>query len=200
MFLLKFFIVLLFSYMVQSVCDHDRINDAVKNRTAVQNKTAIVHCAALAVQGNAQLLNKLNLPTTTENPVASIILNKTFKQFSNECKDFTLAMSLKHQLQNYLFTKNNSDLTNHTSQLSSILIYLQTIANSLDDIHSRQQSSHCVRLSAHGYRMMYHVQYNATSLFTEINDQGHRWVRNENYKDKAGSCVCTVLYPSWVAE
>ena len=190
--------------MVQSSdpCDNssDSILDTAQYRTVDQNKTVIVYCAANAIQTIAQRLNNLTLSVAAENPVTSIILNTIFQQFSSECKDFTLAMSLKHQLQNYLFTQNNSDLTNHTSQLSSILIYLQTIANSLDDIHSRQQSSHCVRLSAHGYRMMYHVLYDTTSLLTEIETQGRSWVQNENYKKEAGSCICKVLYPTWVAE
>ena len=153
----------------------DNINNAAKNRTVYQNQTVIVYCATNAVQIFATKLiqnglSQLNLPVAT---VTSIIQNTTFQNFSTECKDFTLAMSLKHQLQNYLFTQNNSDLTSdQISRLSSILIYLQTVANSLDDIHSRQQSSHCVRLSAHGYRMMYHVLYNTTSLLNEINDQG----------------------------
>ena len=179
-------------------CNHDNINNAAQSRTAAENKTVILYCAANAVQINAQFLKDLNLSVATKNPIASIILNKTFQQFSNECKDFILTMSLKHQLQNYLFTQNNSDLTSdQISRLSSILIYLQTVANSLDDIQFRQQSSHCVRLSAYGYRMMYHVQYDTTSLLSEINDQGHRLIENENYKDKAGSCVCEVLYPTW---
>ena len=162
---------------------------ATQSRTVDKNQTVIVHCAAKAVQANAQLLNKLNLPATTENPVASIILNKTFQQFSSECKDFTLAMSLKHQLQNYLFTQKNQDLTSdQISQLSSLLIYLQTMANNLDDIHSRQQSSHCVRLSAHGYRMMYHVLYDTTSLLSEIETQSRKWIRNKSYK--ADSRIC----------
>ena len=194
MFLLKFFIVLLFSCMVQSSDPCNNSSDSILE--AAQNKTVIVHCAAIAVQKIAQRLNNLTLSIATENPVTSVILNTTFQQFSSKCKDFTLAMSLKHQLQNYLFTQNNLDVTNHTSQLSSILIYLQTIANSLDDIHSRQRSSQCVRLSAHGYRIMYHVLYDTTSLLTEIETQGRSWVSDGNYKNGVGPCVCKVLYPT----
>ena len=162
----------------------DNINNAAKNRTVYQNQTVIVDCATNAVQIVATKLiqnglSQLNLPVATENPVTSSILKTTFQNVSTECKNFTLAMSLKHQLQNYLFTQNNSDLTSdQISQLSSILIYLQTVANSLDNIHSRRQTSHCVRLSAHGYRMIYHVLYETTSLLTEIKEQGITWVRN----------------------
>ena len=161
MSILKSFSILLVSYMVQSLptsdsCNKRRhiINDAAKSRTAAQNKTVILYCAANAVQIIAQGLNghptQLDLAIATENRVTEIILNTAFQQFSNECKDFTLAMSLKHQLQDSLFRQKNQDLTPHQiNRLSSILIYLQTIANSLNYIHSRQQSSHCVRLSAH---------------------------------------------------
>ena len=209
MFILKLFSILLVSYMVQSlpttdVCNKTRhlINDAAQSRTAAENKTVILYCAANAVQIIARCLNgnatQLNLTIATENPVTEIVLKTTFQQFSNECKDFTLAMSLKHQLQDSLFRQKNQGLIPHQiNRLSSILIYLQTIANSLDDIHSRQQSSHCVRMSAHGYRMMYHVQYNTTSLLTEIETKGKRWVKNESYRKGAGSCTCEVLYPIW---
>ena len=195
--------------MVQSLpttdsCNKRRhiINDAAQSRTGAENKTVILYCAANAVQIIAQGLNghptQLNLAIATENPVTEIELNTTFQQFSNECKDFTLAMSLKHQLQDSLFRQKNQYLTPHQiNQLSSILIYLQTIANSLDDIHSRQQSSHCVRLSAHGYRMMYHVQYDTTSLLSKIETQGRSWIKSDNYKKAAGSCICEVLYPTW---
>ena len=183
-------------------CNRDNINDAAQSRTAAQNKTVIVYCAAIAVQTNAQILRDFNLSVATKNPIASIILNKTFQQFSNDCKNFTLAMSLKHQLQDSLFRQKNQDLLTSDdhqkiNRLSSILIYLQTIADSLDDIHSRQQSSHCVRLSAHGYRMMYHVLlYDTTSLLTEIEKHGRRWYLN--YKIEPGPCVCDVLYPTWI--
>ena len=163
---------------------------------ADQNQTVIVGCAASTIQRIAtfELNNELNYTVATENPVTSIILNRTFKQFSNKCKDFTLAMSLKHQLQDSLFRQKNQDLTPHQiNRLSSILIYLQTMANNLDDIQFRQESKHCVRLSAHGYRMMYHVRYgNTTSLLNEIKEQGHYWVTNGNYEARN----CEELYPT----
>ena len=138
----------------------DDVNNAAKIRTADQNQTVIVRCAAKAVQRVALgLKDELILSIATEDQDTGTIIDKTYKMFSSECRHFTIAISLKHQLQNYLFTQNNPDLANHTSQLSSILIYLQTMANSLDDIHSRQQSKHSVRLSADEYRTMYHVLY-----------------------------------------
>ena len=193
--------------MVQSSdnCDNNSVSilNAARSRTVVQNKTVTAYCAALSVQGNAQLLENLTLQVATENLVAKIILEKTFEQFSNKCKDFTLAMSLKHQLQNSLFRKKNQNLSTSDdhqkiNRLSSILIYLQTIANSLDDIHSRQQSSHCVRLSAHGYRMMYHVKNVNTPLLTAIKNRGMSWVKNYNKGTKYGPCDCKVLYRKWV--
>ena len=179
----------------------DDINNAAKIRTADQNQSVVVLCAASAVQRVAVVLNDtLNLSISTEDQDTGTIIDKTYKKFSNECQYFTLAMSLKHQLQNYLFTQNNPNLTNHTSQLSSILIYLQTIANSLDDIHSRKQSSHCVRLSADEYRIMYHVLYtNTTSLLSEIERRGREWfffIKNI-YEIQHVTCVCEVLYPTW---
>ena len=84
--------------MVQSsdYCDNKSVSilNAARSRTVVENKTVTVYCAALSVHGNAQLLEDLTLQVATENLVAKIILEKTFEQFSNECKNFTLAMSL----------------------------------------------------------------------------------------------------------
>ena len=65
------------------------------------------------------------------------------------------------------------------------------MANSLDDTHSRQQSKHCVRLSAHGYRMMYHVQYDTTSLLSEIETQGRSWLKSRNFNSR----TCLNVYP-----
>ena len=165
---------------------------AAQSSTVDRNQTDKVYCAAIEVQSSAQLLKELSfeVPVATENPVASIILNTTFQRFSSECKNFTLAMSLKHQLQNYLFTQNTSNLmSDQISRLSSILINLHRVANSFNDIHSRNKSSHCVRLSEHGYRLMYHVvQYENTSLLTEINNQGKKWAKNNNKGGGSSSC------------
>ena len=189
MFLLKLFIVLLFSYM-----------SAAQSCTVDRNQANKVYCAAIEVHRSALLLKELSLgvPVATENPVATIILSTTFQRFSSECKNFTLAMSLKHQLQNYLFTQNiSTPVSNQISLLSSILINLHRVANSFDDIHSKNKSSHCVRLSEHGYRLMYHVvQYKTTPLLTEIENQGKKWVDNNN-KGNGSRCCKDYLTGKW---
>jgi len=112
-------------------------------------------------------MKDVNLTLHHNNITNSItkIIDEAFDQFSYECKNVTLAMSLKHQLQNYLFKQNTQHLTDdHIKQLS---VYLQTIENILDQVQFSQHHTKCVQLSSTQYRMMYHVRYNAdASLLT----------------------------------
>jgi len=135
--------------------------------------------------------------TTTINSDTVGILNPIFQLFSNKCKDFTLAMSLKHQLQKYFFNPRAQNLKNlQISQLSLILIHLQTIANMLDDLQFRQNNSYCIRLSAHGYRMMYNALYrDNNSLLHHIKCEGEKW---EGKYEKIDFFDCKVLHPTFI--
>jgi len=65
-------------------------------------------------------MTDVNLTLPHNNITTSItnIIDEAFEQLSYECKNFTLAMSLKHQLQNYLFKQNTQHLTDgHIKQL-----------------------------------------------------------------------------------
>jgi len=88
-------------------------------------------------------------------------------------------MSLKHQLQDHLFNQYNLSLTTEESKhVYSILVGLQTAADILDQYRFSQHNTNCPRLSAAGYKMMYHVQYN-TSLVEVTIGQGGIWVHDD---------------------
>ena len=165
---------------------------------ATQNKTVIVYCAAHTMQRIALLLrhsldSTLNEIAPNNKIILKIIQNTVFfHQYSDECKDFTLAMSLYYQLQTYP-DKQNSQINN--KKLCLILTYLKMIANNLDEIQHSKQETCCARLTADGYKRMYHVLYKTTSLLTEIETQSISWAKNENYKKGAPPSLC-ILYPT----
>ena len=183
----QFFIISVITIMVQSAPVK---RDTDENQTAmtkdVQNKLNTLYCAAQSVQRTAVTLKeRLNRATVLNesdiNSDTKEVINETFDHFSSKCRDFTLAMSLKHQLQDYLFNQDLND--EDVKQLSSLLVALQTIANILDQLQFYKNSSNCPRLSSTEYKMMYQVQYstnnnNITLLLEPIID----WVRGTNYE------------------
>ena len=155
------------------------------------------YCAAKLFRDSAGRLKEreisINL-NSTDIPVDDriAVLCQLFSHFSEECKDFTKAMSLKHQLQDYYFNQYNLSLTTkETTFVHSILVGLQTTANILDQYQFSQRNTNCPRLPAAEYKMMYHVQYN-TSLVEVTIGQGGIWV-HDNYpiygKNKTTTCI-----------
>jgi len=105
------------------------------------------------------------------------VLDQIITQFSEVCKDFTKALSLKYQLQDHLF--NQIDLSLTTNVVHSILSGLQTIANILDQYQFSQKNKSCVTLSAAEYKMMYHAQFSTALLLNETKTLGEWWVNDE---------------------
>ena len=118
MSVLKFFIVILFSYTGQcSICKHLKpsVFLEAEKRTVVENNIVIVRCASNAIKEIAKTFTIATCatpadPSTTNNSDTVDILKATFELFSNKCKDFTLAMSLKHQLLNWFFNQRAQNL------------------------------------------------------------------------------------------
>ena len=210
---LQFFIISVVTVMVQSApVKRDTCNEASKKtllieaaatRTDVENKTVILLCAAQSVQNTtARLKERLNRATVLDvsdiNNNNKEVINKTFNHFSSICQDFTLAMSLQHQLQDYLLNQSNQNVTDEDiKQLSSLLVALQTMSNILDQLQFYNNSSNCPRLSSTEYKMMYQVQYTTTynnnieSLLKPI----EMWSHKNNYETgtKPDPCNCKVL-------
>ena len=183
MYQLMLFTIFIISHMVQSVpLNHDqRFRRDSEDIITIKDN---FYCAAKLFKDNAGSLNQRNISinlNSTDIPVENrtAVLRQLFNHFSEECKDFTKAMSLKHQLQDYLFNHYNLSLTTEESKrVHSILVGLQTTANILDQYRFSQHNKSCPRLSEAGYKMMYHVQYN-TSLVEVTLGLGEKWVHDD---------------------
>ena len=152
-----------------------------------------LYCAATSLRNTAGKLRlKLTLPPYPQmdiNVSTEKIMNTTFDHFSKECKNFTIAMILKHQLQDFLFntdiiTPQLSDTTELNSdnikRISIILTNLQTMASIFDDMQFSKHHSSCVRLTPIQYKIMYHVRYSNISLLQSLKDM-EEWALDESY-------------------
>ena len=123
------------------------------------------------------------------------MLSITFDHFSYQCKNFTIALSLKYQLQHYYFHQTNT--TAISQYIYSILVYLQTMADILDDIEFNINSRRCIRLTAAEYKMMYYVRYGNASPLDSLEDM-EDWADRGNYEEGTtpSTCNCEILHPS----
>ena len=195
MSLLKFLIVFLVTYTVQS-CQISHILLKIANRTEAENKTVAAYCAASRIHNGAKTLSgtfAINLTNTTINNITSTIMSKIVDDSSFECGNFTKTMSLKHQLLDYLLKQNDS-ASQQIELFSSMLVSLQTLANFWSDKIKNQINSHCVRLSAHGYRTMYYVLHNTTSLVDSLEQLGYISVVDGYFGNTSMRCDCKILY------
>ena len=152
-----------------------------------------LYCAAMSLRNTAGKLRvHLTLPPYPQvdiNVNTEKIMNATFDHFSKECKNFTIAMILKHQLQDFLFSTHiiapeSSDTTELNSdnikRVSTILTNLQTMASIFDDMQFSKHHSSCVRLTPIQYKIMYHVYYSNISLLQSLKDM-EDWALDESY-------------------
>ena len=153
--------------------------------TDVESKTVTLYCAAKAINCTAVSLLGQNLTSEVDiNNENKTAFDEIFNHFSGECQNFTSAMSLKHQLQEYLFKQTNEDLNNddnHIEQLSSMLVGLQTMANILDQLQFYKHNSYCPRLSASQYKTIYQV-HSTSSLLQSISELGGNWTKSKYYE------------------
>ena len=107
-------------------------------------------------------------------------MNRTLRHFSDRCKYFTIAMTLKHQLQDYLFfTDTTPDLnSDNAKRLSTILTSLQTMADVFNDMEYNKNSRICILLTPAQYEIVYHVQY-STPLLESLEDLSV-WYQNRS--------------------
>ena len=107
-----------------------------------------------------------SLPPVDINSNTKTIANKMLHHSSNLCKYFTIVMTLKHQLQEHLFTTDTAPELNsdNSKKLSTILTNLQTMADIFDDMQFNEDNSRCVKLTPAQYKIMYYVRYTAPLL------------------------------------
>ena len=160
-------------------------DDHLHKRSTKESKRVIeksLFCAATSLHFDIKHLpSNLTVPAA---PVTNVnvktVINATFDHFSTLCKNFTIAMSLKYQVQDLLF---NNDTTpeftaDNIQKLTKILIKLHTMATALDNIHFYRNNDHsrCVRLTAAQYRIMYHVLQLKATLEQALEDITKFWI------------------------
>ena len=182
-------------------------NDHLQKRSSDLSENQRVYekdlfCTASSLRNTARRL-RLNLtlppyPQVDINVKTETIMNTTFDLFSKECKNFTIAMMLKHQLQDFLFntdvitpelsasTELNSD---NIKRMTTILTNLQTMANTFDNMQFSKHRSSCVRLTPLQYTIMYHVRYSNISLLQSLKDM-ESWVLDESYYEYPDARHC----------
>jgi len=144
------------------------------------------YCAAKLFRENAESLQrKISISLKSDIPVndRTAVLCQLYNHFSEECKNFTKAISLKHQLQDYLFNQYSLSLTTDQAEhVHLVLVGLQTAADVLDQYQFSQHNKKCPTLPAAHYKMMYHVKcYNTSEpLLRDIKILGDSWV-NDDY-------------------
>ena len=108
-----------------------------------------------------------------------------FNLFSNHCKEFTTAMTLKHKLLVDTFDANigpGLDFKN----LSTILTNLETMANIFNDLELNENNTRCIELTPAQYKIMYTAQY--TSKILESLGDLTKWYLDDNLYPKDQTC------------
>ena len=212
---IQFLIILLAVFMERSAslcqpnddCESDRkeIMDEAKSRSGFQNQTVHLYCVANSLYNTVGLNNdSLQVLQLSWISINKTRLNKIFGLLSYECKNYIKALSLKQHLQENLFGRTDTHTTAEVSlrPLYSVLVYLQTMADILDDIEFYKHGSRCVSLTEAEYKMMYYVQYDDDTLSHSLFYSAARWFDAEYYKTNLNSdsapviCTCKILYPS----
>lgn len=177
-------------------------NDAKNKKVPLTNKTAMDnHIETMLNKTSMASDVKEMLNETVTDSNVKIMLNETFNHFTYECKNFIIVLSLKHQLQDYLLHRTNiTTVSRYMRPLLSILIYLQTMADILDDIELINRGTRCLKLTTDDYKMMYYVKYNEPLLLDTLFQEMENWIDLKNYKRLNGwkttrTCNCIILYP-----
>ena len=199
-------IISVVGYMVQSaalssdICKikQDILLKKAKTRSDLENKKIHLYCVAKSLHDTIKKFTDAKLHTTPINGNTKTMLNKTLNHFSNHCQQFTLALSIKYQLQDRIFNKTNmAAISQCNKSLYSILVYLETMGSILDDIEFSKHGNRCVRLTASQYKMMYHVRYDDDLLFNALKKDMLKWAHRDYFKDGTPSpCNCELFYPS----
>ena len=185
-FILQLLIISVFGLMVQSAPVNDvakRSTDKEMNQRKLENN---LYCAAESLYHAREQLKYTgftlpSLPQADINNNIKTIMNKMFHYFSDLCKYFTVAMTLKHQLQEHLFSNDTSLELNsdEAKELTTILTSLQSLANIFNDMEFNENNSRCVKLTPAQYKIMYYVRYTAP-LLESLKDDLQGWYRDDS--------------------
>jgi len=183
------------------------------------NKQDYLYCVTNSLKKTiVQLNSTLNSSIIVNVPeIDRVVTNTTMamvlKGFSKRCTSYTKAMSLKHWLQDYLLNDNIPVLndcikSNDCSEpYSSVLVFLQTIANIFDDLEFSEDKKHCVTLAAAHYKKHFltltaahykKTQHDNASLLDVMLTEIMNW-HEATKKEMNGLphvCFCKIVYPT----
>ena len=177
-----------FGLLVQSA----PVNDVIKRSTVSKKEMKQrklennLYCAAQSLYDAGEDLRDKSytlppLPKIDVNSNTKRNMNRMLHHFSDLCKYFTKAVTLKHQLQEHLFTTDSAPQLNsdNHNKISTILTSLQTMANIFDDMQFNKDNSRCVKLTPAQYRIMYYVRY-TDPLLESLKDDLQGWYRDDS--------------------
>ena len=175
--------------MVQSA----PIHDVTKRSTDMNRKNLEMRLFC-----KTEFLHKeLNINFTEDDydidTITKTIANQIFDHFSDRCKYFTKAMTLKHRLQEHLFSKDSTSSvvpdSDNVKRLPKILTYLQSVAKIINDLELIENNSRCVKLTSAQYKIMYYALKTAP-LLESWKDDIREWFLNKNIYKVDGSRHC----------
>ena len=187
-FILQLLVISTFGLMVQSAPIHD-----VTKRSTDMNQEYLemrLFCKAQFLHHELKNINftedDYDIDTITKT-----IANETYDHFSDRCKYFTKAMTLKHRLQEHLFSNDSSVVpdSDNVKTLLKILTYLQSVAKILNDLELIENNSRCVKLTPAQYKIMYYALQTAP-LLESWKDDIREWFLNKNIYKVYGSRHC----------
>ena len=188
--ILQLLIISVFGLMVQSA----PVNDVTKRSNSTVSKKEMnqrslentMYCAAQSLYDAGKDLRDKSytlppLPKIDVNSNTKRNMNRMLHHFSDLCKYFTKAVTLKHQLQEHLFNTDSAPQLNsdNHNKIATILTSLQTMANIFDDMQFNKDNSTCVKLTPAQYRIMYYVRYTAP-LLESLKDDLQGWYRDDS--------------------
>ena len=160
-FILQLSLISVFGLMVQSAPIHlTKRSTCTKGNVSVLEKR--LYCAARDLHdANGQLkkylssLSEIVINNTETIHKTKKIASETFSTFSYRCQHFTKVMTLKLQLQDHLFSAENTSYINQNAkQLAKMLTSLQTMANTFDDIEFDRDNRRCIKLTPAQYKIL----------------------------------------------
>ena len=146
-----------------------------QSKTADVRKLEHLYCVTRSLNEIVRPLAPNKAVNVPEINMSTETMTKVFEEFSDRCRNYTQAMSLKHWLQDYLL--NDNVKSDQIESYSSMLVSLQTVTNILDDVEFIQHKKHCVTLTAVHYKKIHHVQYDNTSVLDVLLAETKNWMR-----------------------
>ena len=144
------------------------------NQTVLESR---LYCVAKDLYNARGQLSRGNLQDA-EYKTDDSNAKKLSNLFYDRCKEFTIAMTLKHQLLDDFFkadTAPNLGIKN-PEKLSMILTSLQTMSDIFYDMELNENDRRCLELTPTQYKIMYKARY-TTSVLQSLGDLD-KWYRD----------------------